>query len=199
MLLSRLPWLVLSVAAFFVGRRVERYNTSAATQPLTDVDPSVRSHLYEPPPMHGSVAVPSVVRDARGAVHNLRIGGFRFNVLVSKAGTLRSGDVHRSAQYEYGRSAPTLDEPVKAAHPVCLRPCGQHDLLRRGARHNIRRWSRCRTGVQRRSTDHHSSARATHISFRERHGHGRMVGRRLRGALLHAVPQAGGRGTAQGH
>ena len=56
--------------------------------------------LYSPPAGHGEVSVPSVVRDARGEVQNLRIGGFRFNVLVSEAGTLRSGDVHRSPQYD---------------------------------------------------------------------------------------------------
>jgi hypothetical protein len=61
-----------------------------------EVEPS----LYEPPTGHAVVPVPSVVKDARGEIHNLMIGGARFNVLVSRAGTMRSGDVHRWPQLD---------------------------------------------------------------------------------------------------
>ncbi len=57
--------------------------------------------LTEPPSGHSEVQVPSVLQDARGSIHNLRIGGFRFNVLVSKAGALRSGDVHTTRQHDF--------------------------------------------------------------------------------------------------
>lgn len=56
--------------------------------------------LYDPPSGHGRVDVPSVLKDARGEIHNLEIGGARFNVLVSKAGSMRSGDVHRWPQLD---------------------------------------------------------------------------------------------------
>ena len=88
-----------SIAAFLAGR------WSSVSQPgkpaiLKEVASDVAPHLYSPPPFHGEVAVSSTVRDARGEVHNLRIGGFRFNVLVSEKGTLRSGDVHRNDQLD---------------------------------------------------------------------------------------------------
>ena len=88
-----------SIAAFLAGR------WSSVSQPgkpaiLKEVASDVAPHLYSPPPFHGEVAVPSTVRDARGEVHNLRIGGFRFNILVSEKGTLRSGDVHRNDQLD---------------------------------------------------------------------------------------------------
>ena len=67
---------------------------------LADVTAEVAPQLYAPPARLGDVAVPSVVHDARGAVHNLRVGGFRFNVLVSRPGSLRSGDVHRRRQFD---------------------------------------------------------------------------------------------------
>ena len=69
-------------------------------RPLSAVAPEVAPGLYDPPAGHGEVQVPSVHLDARGAVHNLKFGGFRFNVLVSRGGTLRSGDVHTSPQLD---------------------------------------------------------------------------------------------------
>ena len=68
---------------------------------LQSVAPEVLSELYDPPKRHGAVRVPSVVTDARGEVHNMQIGGFRFNVLLSEKGTLRSGDVHRADQLDF--------------------------------------------------------------------------------------------------
>eukprot|EP00307_Rebecca_sp_RCC1486_P012753 CAMPEP_0119414190 /NCGR_PEP_ID=MMETSP1335-20130426/6627_1 /TAXON_ID=259385 /ORGANISM="Chrysoculter rhomboideus, Strain RCC1486" /LENGTH=174 /DNA_ID=CAMNT_0007439051 /DNA_START=32 /DNA_END=556 /DNA_ORIENTATION=+ len=68
---------------------------------LSDVADEVRAALYEPPPGHGVIEVPSTVRDARGAVHNLQVDGRRFNMLVTRAGSARSGDVHRSVQHDH--------------------------------------------------------------------------------------------------
>jgi hypothetical protein len=64
------------------------------------MEKSVAEQTYKPPPGHGEVAVPSMHEDIRGAVHNLQIGGFRFNVLVSRSGVLRSGDVHPCRQFD---------------------------------------------------------------------------------------------------
>ena len=93
------PWVLLLVScgSFFAGR----WSCAAARKEmLIDVAPEVLPLLYDPPRGHGAVEVPSVKRDARGAVHNLQIGSFRFNVLESAKGTLRSGDVHKSPQLD---------------------------------------------------------------------------------------------------
>ena len=96
--LISLPWLALTTIAAFIAGRWSSITPSQ--KPLDDVAAEVKPHLYSPPVGHGLVSVPSVVRDARGEVHNLETGGFRFNVLVSHAGVLRSGDVHRSRQFD---------------------------------------------------------------------------------------------------
>lgn len=98
-LLAALVGLVL----FICGRWSVRDTCSA---PLSsgpaqrEVAPEAYDSLYDPPAGHGVVAVPSTLRDARGEIHNMDIAGARFNVLVSKAGTMRSGDVHRWPQYD---------------------------------------------------------------------------------------------------
>ena len=53
-----------------------------------------------PNPNQVSTTTSSVLRDVRGEIHNLRIGAARFNVLASRAGAMRSGDVHRSRQLD---------------------------------------------------------------------------------------------------
>lgn len=84
------------VANSFSARR----GCTRSGAPLPDVESDVAAQLYSPPAHHGNVAVPSVFSDARGQVHNVQFGGFRFNVLVSEPGTLRSGDVHRADQLD---------------------------------------------------------------------------------------------------
>ena len=93
------PWLLVTGVAFVLGRWSQSPCPTAGPI-LSDVDEEVHQHLYSPPPKHGHVEVPSTVSDARGSISNLAIGGFRFNVLVSRAGTMRSGDVHRSRQLD---------------------------------------------------------------------------------------------------
>ena len=95
------PWLLATGVAFLVGRWSRGNVDCPMPSPALDtVDAEVLPHLYSPPRGHGRVEVPSTVSDARGSVHNLLIGGFRFNVLVSHAGTKRSGDVHQSRQLD---------------------------------------------------------------------------------------------------
>ena len=38
--------------------------------------------------------------DARGTIDKLEVSGVKFNVIFSKAGTYRSGDVHPNTQYD---------------------------------------------------------------------------------------------------
>ena len=96
---------VVSVAALLGAFLMGRWTTIGGPsplrlKPLTDVAPEVAGALYAPPTGHGEVRVPSTIRDVRGEVHNLRFGGFRFNIVESKAGSIRSGDVHRSDQLD---------------------------------------------------------------------------------------------------
>jgi hypothetical protein len=88
---------VVCVACFLLGRWSA---APSADPPLQRMEAEVAQGAYSVPLGHGVVAVPSVLKDVRGEVHNLRIGGFRFNVLVSHFGVLRSGDVHTSRQFD---------------------------------------------------------------------------------------------------
>eukprot|EP00316_Scyphosphaera_apsteinii_P017231 CAMPEP_0119330014 /NCGR_PEP_ID=MMETSP1333-20130426/77309_1 /TAXON_ID=418940 /ORGANISM="Scyphosphaera apsteinii, Strain RCC1455" /LENGTH=184 /DNA_ID=CAMNT_0007339291 /DNA_START=76 /DNA_END=630 /DNA_ORIENTATION=+ len=91
----------MSTLTFFLGRWSAQRESATSLPTLADVAPEVAAALYAPPPGHGEVKVPSVAKDIRGEVHNLQIGGFRFNILVSSAGSLRSGDVHKSNQLDF--------------------------------------------------------------------------------------------------
>lgn len=95
---AHVGWLLLAALAFCIGR----WSSCHAPKPLllSAVTSEVDAELYPPPKRHGKVSVPSVIRDARGEVHNLRFGGQRVNILVSAAGTVRSGDVHRAKQLD---------------------------------------------------------------------------------------------------
>ena len=102
MLAVPFPWLgVVAIATFLAGRWSQSQGSCGAeAKPRVDVDPAVLPLLYSPPTGHGEVAVPSMNSDARGQIHNFKVGDFRFNVLVSHANTMRSGDVHRSRQLD---------------------------------------------------------------------------------------------------
>mmetsp|Transcript_9595 Transcript_9595/g.20919 ORF Transcript_9595/g.20919 Transcript_9595/m.20919 type:complete len:174 (-) Transcript_9595:304-825(-) len=91
---------VVALACAFVAGRYLAPACSKSVPHLSSADPEVDRLSYAPPPNHGKVQVPSVLHDARGSIHNLAIGGFRFNVLVSRAGTARSGDFHPSHQLD---------------------------------------------------------------------------------------------------
>ena len=112
---SRATHLVVAVAAFLAGRLSAL--GVGITEPLADVAADVLPHLVAAPAGHGDVEVTtttaSVQTDARGEIHNFKLGGARFNVLVTRAGVLRSGDVHRHVQYDAifsGRVAVTSRE-----------------------------------------------------------------------------------------
>ena len=93
-----LGWVGACAIAFAAGR------WSVGQDPrdyvLADVTPAVQAELRAPPEGHGEEKVPSTKRDVRGSIHNMRIGGFRFNVLTTKRGMLRSGDVHKARQFD---------------------------------------------------------------------------------------------------
>jgi len=45
--------------------------------------------------------VPSAYRDSRGEIHNFLVGGVRVNLLYTRAGVMRSGDVHQVTQRDF--------------------------------------------------------------------------------------------------
>lgn len=47
------------------------------------------------------VPVPSRYVDERGEIHNLSVGSKRINLLSTKAGVMRSGDIHRDTQHDF--------------------------------------------------------------------------------------------------
>jgi hypothetical protein len=47
------------------------------------------------------VPVPSIYQDERGEIHNLKIGDERLNLLYTKAGVMRSGDLHADTQHDF--------------------------------------------------------------------------------------------------
>ncbi|CAB9523665.1 expressed unknown protein [Seminavis robusta] len=54
-----------------------------------------------PPSVNRPIPVPSVYLDERGEIHNLQVGGLRINLLSSKKGVMRSGDIHQNTQHDF--------------------------------------------------------------------------------------------------
>lgn len=73
-----------------------------------------------------------VFRDKRGRIHQCGVGGMRFNVLTSKAGTYRAGDYHSVQQFDVVLSGlvhvymTARDDPDFGGKVVTLQP---HTLL----------------------------------------------------------------------
>jgi hypothetical protein len=66
--------------------------------------PDILSHLdvvEAPPNVNQPIPVPSIYRDERGEIHNLKIRDERLNLLFSKAGVKRSGDLHVDTQHDF--------------------------------------------------------------------------------------------------
>lgn len=59
-------------------------------------------HVHEAPSrVNSPIPTPSVYIDGRGEIHNFQIGGRRLNLLHTKAGVMRSGDLHRDCQHDF--------------------------------------------------------------------------------------------------
>jgi hypothetical protein len=54
-----------------------------------------------PARVNAAVATPSVYVDERGEIHNFKIGGRRLNLLHTKSGAMRSGDIHKDYQHDF--------------------------------------------------------------------------------------------------
>ncbi|KAL3810830.1 hypothetical protein ACHAXA_007520 [Cyclostephanos tholiformis] len=54
------------------------------------------------PPLDDGIPAPSVYYDDRGEIHNvIANGGYRMNILYTRAGCLRSGDIHPNEQCDF--------------------------------------------------------------------------------------------------
>jgi hypothetical protein len=54
-----------------------------------------------PPRINKPVPVPSVYQDARGEIHNFCLGNRRINLLYTRQGVKRSGDLHPTTQHDF--------------------------------------------------------------------------------------------------
>lgn len=66
--------------------------------------PDILSHpdiSDAPPNVNQPIPVPSIYRDDRGEIHNMKIGVKRLNLLYTKAGVMRSGDLHVDTQHDF--------------------------------------------------------------------------------------------------
>ena len=54
-----------------------------------------------PPTVNRPIPVPSVYCDGRGEIHNMLVGSKRINILHSKQGVMRSGDLHPVTQHDF--------------------------------------------------------------------------------------------------
>ncbi len=63
-------------------------------------DPSIYSSpdVYEPPA--GNLEQP-VFTDARGTIHRIVLDGVKINLLSTKKGFMRSGDLHKNTQFDF--------------------------------------------------------------------------------------------------
>jgi hypothetical protein len=76
---------------------------AASIGPLVG-SPDILSHSNvsdAPPNVNRQIPVPSIYRDERGEIHNLLIGDERLNLLHTKAGVMRSGDLHADTQHDF--------------------------------------------------------------------------------------------------
>jgi hypothetical protein len=66
--------------------------------------PDILSHSdvsEAPTSVNQPIPIPSIYRDERGEIHNFKIGGKRLNLLHTKAGVMRSGDLHAHTQHDF--------------------------------------------------------------------------------------------------
>jgi mannose-6-phosphate isomerase-like protein (cupin superfamily) len=65
---------------------------------MTDIFSS--PDVFEPKTEPGALDLPKHT-DARGTIHRLDIDGFKVNLLSTKKGFMRSGDLHKNVQFDF--------------------------------------------------------------------------------------------------
>ena len=59
------------------------------------------SVINAPAHVNKPVPAPSIYVDERGEIHNIRVGGKRMNLLYTRRGVMRSGDIHANIQHDF--------------------------------------------------------------------------------------------------
>jgi hypothetical protein len=67
------------------------------TKALLDSSPNVT----QPTVVNRPIPVPSIYKDGRGEIHNILVGAKRINLLFTKKGVMRSGDIHVNTQHDF--------------------------------------------------------------------------------------------------
>jgi len=83
--------------------------TSAQTQEEDENDGTLVGTLQllaspnvtQPQTINKPIPAPSIFIDVRGEIHNILAGNKRINILYSKAGVMRSGDIHCNTQHDF--------------------------------------------------------------------------------------------------
>jgi hypothetical protein len=58
-------------------------------------------NVTHPTVVNNPIPVPSIYKDGRGEIHNILVGDKRINLLYTKKGVMRSGDIHRNTQHDF--------------------------------------------------------------------------------------------------
>jgi hypothetical protein len=95
-------------------------------------------NVEEPPARFNEpVPVPSVYQDDRGSIHNFKIGDRRLNLLFTRSGVMRSGDLHRDYQHDFVFSGQvevwcltpegkTVQHVYNSCQHICIPPYTPH-------------------------------------------------------------------------
>ena len=58
-------------------------------------------NVTQPITVNSPVPTPSIYTDGRGEIHNILAGNKRINILYTKRGVMRSGDIHKNTQHDF--------------------------------------------------------------------------------------------------
>jgi hypothetical protein len=58
-------------------------------------------NVFQPSKVNAPVPTPSIYLDGRGEIHNIQAGNKRINILFTKKGVMRSGDIHKNIQHDF--------------------------------------------------------------------------------------------------
>jgi len=70
----------------------------SGTQDILTASSNVKA---APPTVNRPIPTPSIYKDERGEIHNLQVGTSRINLLFSRKGVMRSGDIHQNTQHDF--------------------------------------------------------------------------------------------------
>lgn len=75
------------------------------------------------------IPVPSVYTDERGEIHNFRIHDKRINLLYSRKGVMRSGDIHKNSQHDFVFSGKVVVKTLSSDGSTTSQLYGPHTYI----------------------------------------------------------------------